>query len=136
MFPLEGCRQTAMNRPSLPSSCTHTHLQCYRGLHTHRCVCLTAQVLTGQREILPETPAIKVHPSFCTDVSVPCRKLQLGCSTKAQALPMVASEQEQQHCSKLSLCTSFSHPASAQTPAELCSVSSTTARQFCPFSFI
>lgn len=43
------------------------------------------------------------------------------------ALP---SGQEQQPCSELSQCTSFSHPASA--PAELCPVSSTTARQVLP----
>lgn len=101
-----GRLQTNSNEQTLSSPPpAHTPLQCY----THTSVCLTVQVLTGQREIISETPLIEAHPSFCTDISAP-GKLQLGCSTQLQALPTVASGQEQQHCSEPSQCRSFSRP--------------------------
>lgn len=109
VFPLDGSRQIAMNRLSLPLL-LHTHTRSATELCTHTSVCLTAQEPTGQRGIISETARIKVHPSFRTDTAVP-GKLQLGCSTKVQALPTVVSGEEWQHCSELSQCRSFSHRA-------------------------
>lgn len=128
-----GWLQTNSNEQALPSPPpAHTHPQRYGALHTHRCVskCSNADWTEGNT---PETRTIEVHPSLCTDIPA-AGMLHKGPSSPhgGQRGGVAALQRAQPGQKFLTPCT----PALLQTPAELCLISSTTERQFCPFSFI
>lgn len=107
-----------------PSSCTHTHPQCFAGLHSHRCVsnCLSTD-WTFKREIISETPTNTVIPSFCTDISA---------AGMVQALPTVGRGGSTSASSASAEVSHTIHPCFGSNSAELCLLSSTPGRSFAP----
>lgn len=120
-----------------PSSRTHTPPRCYGALHTHKCVSsyLSTDWTQGNYfwDTNDQSPSLFLHRHSCS------RQAAAGMLHKGPSSPhggQWAGAAALQRAQPVQKFLTPHTPALAQTPAELCLISSPTGRQFCPFSFI